>query len=57
MVNPTPPAGGFKEGAWYEGRRYLNGQFLAPGEYEPGKMTSQEVMAQSSVAAGKAPDT
>lgn len=35
------------EGAWYSGRRYLNGQLLAPGEYEPGKMTSNEVISQT----------
>ena len=35
------------EGAWYSGRRYLNGQLLAPGEYEPGKVTSNEVIAQT----------
>lgn len=35
------------EGAWYSGQRYLNGQLLAPGEYEPGKMTSKEVIAQT----------
>ena len=35
------------EGAWYSGRRYLGGQLLAPGEYEPGKVTSAEVIAQT----------
>lgn len=36
-----------QEGAWYSGRRYLNGQLLNPGEYEPGKMTSNETIAQT----------
>lgn len=35
------------EGAWYSGQRYMGGQLLAPGEYEPGKMTSNEVIAQT----------
>ena len=38
------------EGAWYSGRRYLGGQLLAPGEYEPGKVTSAEVIAQTNPA-------
>lgn len=45
-----------QNGAWYDGRRFLNGQLLSPGEYEPGKFTSAEVNKQSSVAQGKAPD-
>jgi len=43
-------------GGWYDGRRFLDGQLLAPGEYEPGKFTSDEVNRQSSVAQGKEPD-
>lgn len=35
------------EGAWYSGQRYLNGQLLAPGEYEPGKLTSNETISQT----------
>jgi len=40
------------EGAWYDGRRYLNGQLLGVNEYEPGKYTSNEVNAQSAAAQG-----
>lgn len=36
-----------QQGAWYDGRRYLDGQLLSAGEYEPGKMTSNEVIAQT----------
>lgn len=41
-----------KEGEWHDGRRFLNGQLLSPGEYEPGKFTSQEVNLQSDKAQG-----
>lgn len=36
------------EGAWYSGQRYMGGQLLAPGEYEPGKLTSNETISQTS---------
>ncbi len=39
-----------EEGKWYDSRRYLNGQLLASGEYEPGKQTSAEVIAQTNPA-------
>jgi hypothetical protein len=39
-----------QEGGWYDARRYLRGQLLSPGEYEPGKMTSNEVVAQTNPA-------
>jgi hypothetical protein len=45
-----------KNGEWYDGRRFLDGKLLSPGEYEPGKFTSSEVNKQSSVAQGKTPD-
>ena len=50
------------EGAWYSGQRYLNGQLLPAGQYEPGKMTSNEVIAQTNPAnvkyiADKTPST
>ena len=35
------------EGAWYNGRRYMGGRLLAPGEYEPGKVVSDEVANQT----------
>lgn len=37
-----------QEGGWYDARRFLGGTLLNPGEYEPGKLTSQEVIAQTS---------
>ena len=47
MPQPTPPPGGFQEGAWYEGRRFLGGKFLAPGEHQPGQRVSEEVIGQT----------
>jgi len=38
------------EGAWYSGQRYMGGKLLPAGEYEPGKMTSNEVIAQTNPA-------
>jgi hypothetical protein len=38
------------EGAWYGGQRYMNGALLPVGQYEPGKMTSNEVIAQTNPA-------
>lgn len=43
-------------GEWVEGRRLLNGQLLAPNEYEPGKFTSAAVNNQSAAAQGVSPD-
>lgn len=37
----------YKEGGWYDGRRVMGGKLLSPGEYEPGKMTSAETIAQT----------
>ena len=59
---PTAPAGGFQQGGWYNGRQYWNGTFSQPGQIHPesnqqgaGQMVSPEVLAATSVAAGKAP--
>jgi hypothetical protein len=41
-----------EEGAWYDGRRWLNNALLAPNEYEPGKQVSAETRAQSAAAQG-----
>jgi hypothetical protein len=43
-------------GEWIDGRRMLNGQLLAPNEYEPGKFTSAAVNNQSAAAQGVSPD-
>lgn len=63
MANPTPPPGGFQQGGWYEGRQYWNGTFSAPGQIHSesnqqgaGQMVSGEVLQQTSVAAGNAPN-
>lgn len=45
VINP-------QEGGWYDGRRWLGGQLLAPNESEPGKQVSSEVRAQSAAAQG-----
>jgi len=37
-------------GGWYDGRRYLDGRLLAPGEHEAGKVVSNEVIAQTNPA-------
>lgn len=47
MPNPKAPPGGFVEGAWYSGRRYLGGKLLAPGEHQPGQRVSKEVIGQT----------
>jgi hypothetical protein len=59
---PTAPSGGFQQGGWYNGRQYWNGTFSQPGQIHPesnqqgaGSMVSPEVLAATSVAAGKAP--
>lgn len=36
-----------EQGGWYDGRRFMDGQLLNPGEYEPGKMTSNATIAQT----------
>ena len=53
-MNPTEPAGGFKQGAWYDSRQYWNGTFSQPGQIHPesdqpgaGKQVSKEVVAQT----------
>lgn len=38
------------QGAWYEGRRYMDGVLLPAGQYEPGKTVSKEVAAQTNPA-------
>ena len=50
MPDPVRPPEGFQEGGWYEGRRYLGGKFLAPGEHQPGQLVSPEVIAQTDPA-------
>lgn len=52
MATPKAPPGGFKEGGWYEGQRYMGGKFLPAGQYEPGKTVSAEVNAQSAKTQG-----
>lgn len=59
---PTAPSGGFQQGGWYNGRQYWNGTFSQPGQIHPesnqqgaGGMVSPEVLAATSVAAGKKP--
>ena len=60
--NPAP-AGGFKTGGWYSGYQYWNGTFApqagvihpASTQQGAGQPVSQEVNAQTSVAAGLAP--
>ena len=39
-------------GAWYDGRRYLDGQLLTAGQDTPGNFVSAEVNAQSAKAQG-----
>ena len=53
-MNPTEPAGGFKQGAWYDSRQYWNGTFSQPGQIHPesnqpgaGQQVSKEVVAQT----------
>ena len=53
-MNPTEPAGGFKQGAWYDSRQYWNGTFSQPGQVHPesnqpgaGQQVSKEVVAQT----------
>ena len=36
-----------QEGGWYDARRYLGGQLLAPGQDQPGHNVSAEVIAQT----------
>lgn len=36
-----------QEGGWYDARRFIGGQLLNAGEYEPGKRVSNEVIAQT----------
>ncbi len=57
-----PPAGGFQQGGWYNGRQYWGGTFSDPGVIHPssnqqgaGQLVSREVNAQSAVAQGKTP--
>lgn len=57
------PAGGFQQGGWYEGRQYWNGTLSPVGvinsqsdQVGAGQPVSNEVLQQTSVAAGKAPD-
>jgi hypothetical protein len=58
----TAPAGGFKQGGWYQGRQFWGGTLSAPGvinslsdQQGAGKPVSSEVNRQSSVAQGKDP--
>lgn len=55
----TAPAGGFKQGGWYEGRQYWGGTLSDPGVIHPlsnqvgaGQAVSAEVNRQSDVAQG-----
>jgi len=57
------PAGGWKTGAWYQSRQYWGGTLSEPGQINPlsnqvgaGKAVSTEVLKQTSVAAGLAPE-
>lgn len=57
-----PPDGGFKEGAWYQGRQYWGGTLSDPGVIHPssnqqgaGQAVSKEVNAQSAAAQGISP--
>lgn len=53
VVLDNGKAQNLKEGEWYDGQRYLGGKLLAKGEYEEGKVTSDAVNQQSSIAQGK----
>lgn len=60
-LNIAPPAGGFQQGGWYNGRQYWNGTLSDPGVIHPesnqqgaGQAVSEEVNRQTSVAAGLA---
>lgn len=44
-----------QEGGWYDGRRVVGGQLLAPGEHQSGQLVSSEVNRQSDVAQGLQP--
>lgn len=57
-----PPASGFKQGAWYNGRQYWNGTLSDPGviheqsnQQGAGQLVSPEVNAASAAAQGKTP--
>tara|TARA_Y100000034_G_scaffold52172_1_gene64093 strand:- start:1316 stop:2500 length:1185 start_codon:yes stop_codon:yes gene_type:complete len=57
-----PPAGGFKQGAWYEGRMYWGGTLSDPGVVHPssgqvgaGQRVSAEVNRQSAALQGVSP--
>jgi len=61
-VGVTPPAGGFQEGGWYNGRQYWGGTLSDPGVIHPnsnqqgaGQLVSPEVNLQSDVAQGNKP--
>lgn len=54
MATPKAPAGGFKQGGWYDGMQYWNGTFSAPGQIHAesdqkgaGQMVSKEVVSQT----------
>ena len=61
-ATPTPPAGGFQVGGWYNGMQWNGTSFGKPGVVnmpgQPGynQPVSDEVNQQSSIAQGKAPN-
>lgn len=59
-IKADTTGGTFQQGAWYNARQYWNGTLSEPGQIHPesnqvgaGQKVSSEVLAQTSVAAGK----
>jgi hypothetical protein len=61
MATPTPPAGGFQVGGWYNGQQWNGSSFSAPGVLNMGPQAGQavnpEVIAASNKTQGLAAGT